>query len=81
MKHLGLLFFALFLLAQGISAQTEPPYQWTASSKQKSAKAGEIIVVKVTAQINDGWHIYSTKSYGDDGPLPTSFAPPLAMTT
>lgn len=68
----SIVIVALLVLASAASAQIENPTSWDAKLKQKSAKQGDIVTANVTATIKNGWHIYSTKNYGDDGPLPTT---------
>jgi len=68
-----LLFSLVWLFAASTFAQTEQPYSWSVAPKEKDIHAGDLIHIIATATIKDLWHIYSTKSYGDDGPLPTQF--------
>ncbi len=73
MRPFRFLAVALLLLSSIAAFAIENPYTWKMSLKEKSAKPGDVIHVKATATIEPTWHIYSTKDYGEDGPLPTSF--------
>ncbi|EDP95992.1 protein-disulfide reductase DsbD domain-containing protein [Kordia algicida OT-1] len=46
------------------------PVQWKGSVIQYSDEEYELVM---TASIEDKWHLYSQRSYGDDGPFPTEF--------
>lgn len=65
-----------FLLLTGIfisitsSAQMSDPVKWSFSTKKISACEMELIF---KAKIEGDWHLYGQKSYGDEGPIPTSF--------
>lgn len=64
------LFFAtLFLFsANALFAQmVKSPVSWTSSAKKIADKTYEVLL---TANIEDGWHMYS-QSTPDGGPLPT----------
>lgn len=67
---------ALCLFAVSVSAQaqeSEPnPIQWSLKPKvsTESIKPGERFVVELTAQIDKGWHLYSTERI-EGGPFPT----------
>lgn len=62
-------FFCCFISHTAIS-QILAPVKWKFSSQQ--TKSGETELV-FKATIEPGWHLYSQKNYGDDGPVPTSF--------
>ena len=44
--------------ATGAWAQTNP-VQWSASARSGSVRPGGLAAVDVTAQMADGWHVYS----------------------
>ena len=50
-------------------AQIEEPVKWSFTATKKSDKVYEI---KVTANVQKSWHIYS-QTTPDGGPVPTSF--------
>lgn len=66
------IFFAAFalLLASASQAQVLNPVKWTFSSKQISPSEFDLIF---TADIEDGWVVYSQFLESEDGPVPTSF--------
>lgn len=66
-KHTLLILFALAGLTA--NAQMDDPVQWSISSKHADAKKYEVII---TASIDQGWHLYTTK-LPEGGPLPTNF--------
>ncbi|MCW3084320.1 MAG: thiol:disulfide interchange protein [Bacteroidetes bacterium] len=66
----GVIFLLSFLLFNPATAQIVNPVKWTFSvSKTNDCEA--VLIFK--ASIEDKWHLYGQKSYGDDGPIPTSF--------
>ncbi len=73
MKHLIritiLLVFALNLNSK-VDSQILTPVKWEFSTKKVSECELELLF---KAKIDDKWHLYGQKSYGDDGPVPTSF--------
>ena len=61
----------IFLLVSNILlAQIQNPVNWTATAKKIADKTYEI---RLTANINNGWHIYS-QTTPDGGPVPTSIS-------
>jgi hypothetical protein len=59
------------MAAVSLAAAPPTPVTWKLSeAPAKSVKAGARFSVKLTATIQEGWHIYSMKPL-DDGPLPT----------
>ena len=58
------------LLALGLSAAAPDPVVWKVEPPAKPVKAGTQFRVKLTAQIQAGWHMYSLKPLAD-GPIPT----------
>jgi len=67
-KALGLSLFGLFAAGQAL-AQMDDPVQWSATTKRIDTNKFEVVI---TARIDEGWHLYSTK-LPDGGPLPTNF--------
>ncbi|MEF9923902.1 MAG: cytochrome c biogenesis protein CcdA [Muribaculaceae bacterium] len=59
---------SIILTASAALAQIVNPIKWEKSVKMSSATEG---VISFTANIDDGWHIYSTQ-LPEDGPVPTS---------
>src|SRR5882757_1774040 len=51
-----ILVFAILL---PLSAQKLDPVQWELTSDTTKAPAGSTVVLKLTAKIQDSWHIYS----------------------
>ncbi|WP_420573824.1 protein-disulfide reductase DsbD family protein [Kordia sp.] len=46
------------------------PVQWSGSVNKISDDEYELVM---KASVEDKWHLYSQRSYGDDGPFPTEF--------
>ena len=64
-------FFCAALAAVWLAAAPPNPVAWKlADAPAKPVKPGARFTVKLTAGIQQGWHIYSMKPL-DDGPLPT----------
>ncbi len=72
---LVLCFFAITIIAQ--ETGTEPdPIKWTIKSHaSEPVKAGDRFLVELTAQIENGWHLYSTERV-EGGPTPTRIVIP-----
>ena len=64
---------AVALAITAATAQAQNPVHWTAPKSATSAAPGGKTSVKLTATIDEGWHIYSA-TQGPGGPLPTRFA-------
>ena len=66
------IFTAAFLLfaSNMLFAQIQNPVSWTATSKKIGDKTYE---VRLTANINQGWHVYS-QTTPDGGPVPTTIS-------
>jgi thiol:disulfide interchange protein DsbD len=63
--------FCAVLAALSLAAAPPNPVAWKlASGPAKGVKPGARFTVKLTAAIQEGWHIYSLKPI-EDGPLPT----------
>ncbi len=67
------IYFILFLFVSGQveTIRAQEAATWTAEPSPAAVAAGKSLVVKVTADINEGWHVYSTHGY-DEGPVPTT---------
>lgn len=61
--------FLILLSANGL-AQMFTPVDWEFSSENDQSHT---TVLSFKATIDKGWHLYSRKNYGDEGPIPTSF--------
>jgi hypothetical protein len=53
-----------------VSAQIADPIHWSYHTNKISDCEYELVV---QAKLDEGWHLYGQKPYGDDGPYPTSF--------
>ena len=72
LSALFLISFATF--AQfGQSGLVKPIPSWTYKTKPATAKAGDIVELYITANVMEGWHIYSSETNPklEIGPLPT----------
>jgi thiol:disulfide interchange protein len=66
---------ALMLVLSALTSQAaepKPTIAWSVTNLSIKGKPGETIKLQVKADVPKGWHTYSTKTYGDDGPFPTS---------
>ncbi len=72
MKKLSLLIPALFILTLILTSAltAQEAAKWSAKPVTATVKAGTTVDVKVTADVVDGWHIYSTTTQ-EEGPVPT----------
>ncbi len=75
-------WLALALLAPAVAAAQSSgeklnPVTWSLSAPAR-VKAGEKFTAKLTAQIEEGWHLYSLKEL-EGGPIPTSIGVPAAQ--
>ena len=68
-KAFGLFIVGLFVAGQAL-AQMDDPVQWSATTKRIDASKFEVVI---SASIDEGWHLYSTK-LPEGGPLPTNFS-------
>ena len=70
MKKISLLYLFLFAIIIPIfSQEASTQVKWRFAVKMLSASEGQITV---TARVQPGWHIYSTKKI-EGGPVPTTF--------
>ncbi len=65
------LVWTLLLLAVSVSAQRLDPVQWTLTSEAAKAPPGATIPLKLTAKLEEGWHLYSLTT-PPGGPNPTT---------
>ncbi|MCT8341016.1 thioredoxin family protein [Flavobacteriaceae bacterium TK19130] len=71
------LFFTLLVVFAAIGSLSAQefldPVKWDVSVKQEN---GERYNILMTATIDEGWHLYSQKQFGEEfeGPIPTEFA-------
>jgi len=73
MKHifkLSLLLLFSVIIFNNANAQIFTPVKWDYTAKKISDCEYELIF---QAKIDDKWHLYGQKLYGDEGPIPTSF--------
>jgi thiol:disulfide interchange protein DsbD len=68
---------ALFVLglAPVLFGQKQDPVQWSLSSEVAKAAPGSVVPLKLTAKLEDGWHLYSLtqpKPGPDGGPNPST---------
>ena len=73
MKHIFRLSKLLLLstfISNNVNAQIFDPVKWDFTSKKISDCEYELII---NAKLDGNWHLYGQKSYGDEGPIPTSF--------
>ncbi|MGB3948841.1 MAG: cytochrome c biogenesis protein CcdA [Bacteroidia bacterium] len=73
MKYLlkiSLLFLLLTSLVSNLGAQILAPVKWDFKTKKLNDCEYELVF---NANIDKTWHLYGQKSYGDEGPIPTSF--------
>jgi thiol:disulfide interchange protein DsbD len=62
----------LLLVGAGFTAaQQRNPVQWSLTPESLSAPPGATVTVKVTAKLEDGWHIYALTN-PEGGPTPTT---------
>ncbi|RFN58006.1 protein-disulfide reductase DsbD family protein [Marixanthomonas ophiurae] len=73
MKKFLLLFISVFCLFNTLNAQVLDPVSWEVTIQQEK---GDLYNVIMTATIEEGWHLYSQKQFGEEfeGPIPTEFA-------
>ena len=66
-----LLLFSILLLSFSSKAQMAEPVQWSYSSEKIGTDEYKVVF---TAQIQDGWYVYSQYLSSDDGPVKTTFS-------
>src|SRR3990172_4538741 len=65
-----ILYSVFCILYSPLFSQIQNPVKWSFSVKKES---NENAILIFTAKIDKGWHLYSQKSEGEDGPMPTVF--------
>ena len=68
------LFVLSFLLTLPTFAQIETPVKWKYSTSAKEAKVGQTIELIFTAEIQEGWHMFSSDFSPDLGPIVATFS-------
>ena len=61
--------FLLLAAAAFAGAQKYDPVQWTLSAEPGTAAPGARVMLKFTGKIEAGWHVYSTTTKTDPGPV------------
>jgi len=64
---------AIALLLPSVQAQKLDPVQWSLASDTTKAPPGSTVTLKLTAQLQEGWHLYSPTT-PPGGPTPTTLA-------
>ena len=72
MKQRILLSFLSLFLVNVALAQVKEPAKWTSQILHKSGKVGDLVELQIIANLEKGWHIYSSE-LKVEGPLPTEF--------
>src|SRR5579883_3239296 len=67
----GSLAACLLLIASLANAQKLDPVHWTLTSDTAKARPGSSVTLKLTATLDDGWHLYSLTT-PKGGPIPTT---------
>jgi thiol:disulfide interchange protein len=65
--------FVLLSINYASMAQIIPPPKWTVKASKTEVKAGEVIDIIFTAQIDKDWYIYSNDFDPDCGPIVATF--------
>jgi thiol:disulfide interchange protein DsbD len=66
-------FLAIVVCASGLLAQKLDPVQWTLTSDISKAPPGSTVPLKLTAKLQEGWHVYSLTT-PEGGPIPSTAA-------
>jgi thiol:disulfide interchange protein len=66
-------FLAFAVLAATAAWAAEDPVQWTLTPEQSAVAPGGTVLVRLTATLEPGWHLYSPTT-PSGGPIPTSLA-------
>jgi DsbC/DsbD-like thiol-disulfide interchange protein len=74
LSHTKFAFAVAASLSFAAAAGAQTPVKWTATATKPAAAGGETSV-KLSAKIDDGWHIYSI-TQGPGGPIPTKVSVP-----
>lgn len=77
-RILAMAFLGL-MIANYANAQEEPePVQWQIETAALQVTPGQKVTVKLTAELDHGWHIYSL-TQGEGGPTPTQISMPAGQ--
>ncbi|MDT8324726.1 MAG: cytochrome c biogenesis protein CcdA [Bacteroidota bacterium] len=83
MKHLLTFPLLVLMLFSASALQAQEAAKWSVRPASPTVKAGGTVEIRVTAKLNDNWHVYSVTPM-EEGPVPTEidFAAdaPLART-
>ncbi|UAB80465.1 thioredoxin family protein [Marixanthomonas sp. SCSIO 43207] len=73
MKKLLILLIAIISFGNTLTAQVLDPVSWQVTVEQEQ---GDVYNILMTATIDEGWHLYSQKQFGEEfeGPIPTEFS-------
>lgn len=74
-RKIFLLLFVLGAYASQLYAQLEEPENthWRFDIARNNVKAGDVVELVFSADVNKGWALYSSDFKADIGPLPTEF--------
>ncbi|MCZ7558592.1 MAG: protein-disulfide reductase DsbD family protein [Bacteroidia bacterium] len=64
---------ALLSLIIFVNGRAQEAARWSATAPSAAVKPGDKIDIKVSAKLNEGWHVYSTTPV-EEGPVPTEIA-------
>jgi DsbC/DsbD-like thiol-disulfide interchange protein len=67
------LVLAAGLMSSTVAGGQDRPVVWSASLTPATIVRGAVVVVHLTARIDEGWHLYSI-TQGPGGPIPTRIA-------
>ncbi|MCB2203777.1 thioredoxin family protein [bacterium] len=70
MRHFTSLFLLLLLILPLSLSQAQDAAKWSAKPTSATVKAGGTVEVKLTAKLNDKWHVYSVTPM-EEGPVAT----------
>ena len=73
MKKLLILLISIFCFSNTLTAQVLDPVSWQVTVEQEKDDSYNILM---TATIEEGWHLYSQKQFGEEfeGPITTEFS-------
>jgi thiol:disulfide interchange protein len=63
---------ALLFSTETLAQQATDPVQWTLSSDAAKAAPGATVILKLTAKLEPGWHLYSLSPTPGNIPIPTT---------
>ncbi len=71
-NRLPVLLLALLLTASASAQIQKNPVTWSASVTPAKAAVGDVVTVRITGRINEGWYVYSSALDPTIGPIPTT---------